>query len=139
MVDRDIEFAPHCLDLLYNKLKNQPFQCAYAYASFRFTGHINIEFPARPWDINQLVRANYISSNSMVRSNVSAAAGLVTDEKFKRLLDWCFWLKLSRLGFYGVPVPEASFVAHSTASDISAGSREDYIKKHRLVIENFVM
>jgi len=139
MVDRDIELGRNCLDNLYEVIKRQPFNIALAYASFAFKGAVNMKFPAREWDYNRLIRGNYISSNSMFRSAVTLNVGLVTDEKYKRLLDYAFLLKLAKAGYSGVPVPEASFVAWSEAGSISAGSQEDYVLKYRRVMEDFVL
>jgi hypothetical protein len=138
MLDRDISLGRHCIDRLYDVLSFSPDYIAFAYASFKFEGEINQEFPARPYDINALVQHNYISSNSMFKSAITEKVGLVTDDMFKRLLDWAFYLKLYLNEYFGIPVPTASFVAQSTKSDISARSPEDYQFKRGLVIEHFV-
>lgn len=138
MIDRDIEMGRGMLDKLYEKLKSRPANIGYCYASFAFVGHVNHEFPAIPFDINKLLQSNYISSNSMFRSSVIESVGLVTDEKYKRLLDWAFLIKCFSHGFIGVPEPRAGFIAHSTEDDISAGSQEDYKEKYMRVFEDFI-
>lgn len=138
MIDRDIHMGRGMLDKLYEKLSHQPLNIGYCYASFQFKGHINADFPAIPFDINRLVQSNYISSNSMFRSNVIEDVGLVTDEKYKRLLDWAFLLKCFAYGYIGVPEPRAAFIAHSTRKDISAGSQEEYKIKYQRVFDDFV-
>jgi len=137
MLDRDIMLGEHIFDKLYETLSAQPLMCAYAYASFEFRGYINMAFPADEWDISRLKKSNYISSNSLFRSDVVAKVELVTDDKYKRLLDWAFLLKLAKNGYYGTPCPEASFIAKSTAGDISAGSKDDYVRKHIAVVKDF--
>jgi hypothetical protein len=139
MLDRDIELGKHCLDRLYDAITGAPDYIAFAYASFKYRGHINADFPARPYDINALVQHNYISSNSMYKTAITEQVGLVKEDMYKRLLDWAFFLKLFYNEYFGVPVPTAEFVAHSTEKDISARSPEDYQQKRKLVIENFVM
>jgi len=139
MIDRDIVLGRGMLDKLVKKLRTMPEdKVGYAYASFKFEGHINQEFPAIPFDINALVQSNYISSNSLFRSKAIEEVGLVTDDKYKRLLDWAFLLKCYAHGYVGVPEPKASFVAKSTKDDISAGSQDDYKLKHYRVHEDFV-
>jgi hypothetical protein len=138
MIDRDIEMGRGMLDKLYDKLKNKPENIGYCYASFGFRGHINRDFPAEPFDINRLLQSNYISSNSMFRTNVVETVGLVTDDKYKRLLDWAFLIKCFSQGFIGIPEPRAGFIAHSTEKDISAGSDEDYKVKYMRVFEDFI-
>ena len=140
MIDRDIEMGRNMLDRLYEKLeKTKSFvNFGYCYATFQFKGHINADFPAMPFDINKLVQANYISSNSMFKSSVIEKVGLVTDDKYKRLLDYAFLLKCFGAGYVGIPEPKAWFIAHSTKDDISAGSQEDYRLKYMKVYEDFI-
>lgn len=139
MIDRDIEAGRGLLDRLYKKLDNQPDNVGYCYASFEFKGHINAKFPAISFDINRLIKGNYISSNSLFKSSVIENVGLVTNNKYKRLLDWAFLLKCYGNGFIGVPEPNAYFIAHSTKDDISAGNGNDYQLKHHRVFCDFVM
>lgn len=138
MLDNDITLGRKALDRLYEKLKTSPPHIGYAYASFKYEGHINKEFPAIPFNINKLVKGNYISSNSLFKMEVIENVGLVTDEQYKRLLDWAFLLKCYGEGFMGIGCPEASFVAQSTANDISAGSNEDYTIKSKRVYTDFI-
>jgi len=141
MIDRDITLGRHMMDRMAINLAKfhtkQP-QIVYTYASFEFKGHFNREFPAAPFNPNRLLQHNYISSNSMFISNVVDEIGLVTDDHFKRLLDWCFLLKLFYYDCIGVPCMDASFIAQSTKDDISAGSPADYEQKHMRVNEYFV-
>ncbi len=138
MVDRDIEAGRGLLDKLYIRLKEDQWPIGFSYATFQFKGHINKDFPAMPYDINRLLQGNYISSNSMFLSEVIEDVGLVTDDKYKRLLDWAFLLKCFDKGYIGVPTPRAYFIAHSTKDDVSAGSNEDYHIKFQRVFVDFV-
>jgi hypothetical protein len=138
MIDRDIILGRHMIDRLHEKLSAMPSDIVYSYASFKFSGHIDKEFPATMWDINKLLLENYISSNSMFRMSALEEVGLVFDDKYKRLLDWAFLLKLFlKKGYIGVPCPEASFVAVASANSISSGSNEDYHTKRLRVIQDF--
>ena len=138
MLDRDVILGRHMLDRLYATLDKSVPEVAYAYASFAFRGHMNFDFPAKPFDINRLLQHNYISSNSLFRSEVTENVGLVKDEKYKRLLDWAFLLKLFDAGFYGEPCETASFIVQSTESDISSGTKPDYELKRERVVVDFV-
>ena len=141
MIDRDIEMGRHMIDRLFLKLhqvsRKYP-NIAYTYATFEFKGAVNAQFPARPFDINKLVQSNYISSNSMFLSSVIEEVGLVTDDKYTRLLDYAFLLKLFGKGYVGVPEPMAWFIAHSTENDISARGQDDYKEKYLRVYEDFI-
>jgi len=138
MIDRDIILGRHMIDRLHAKLSKMPSDHVYSYANFKFSGHIDKEFPASQWDINKLLLENYISSNSMFRMSALEEVGLVFDDKYKRLLDWAFLLKLFlKKGWIGVPCPETSFVAVASANSISSGSNEDYHTKRLRVIQDF--
>jgi hypothetical protein len=141
MIDRDITLGRHMIDRMAVNLANAHSKypnIAYTYANFEFKGHINKEFPARKFNPNALMRGNYISSNSMFLSDVVEEIGLVTDDHFKRLLDWCFLLKLFYYDHFGTPCANASFVVNSTKDDISAGSNMDYQQKVMRVNEYFI-
>lgn len=138
MIDRDIEMGRGMLDRLYSKLSKTTDSVGYCYSTFQFKGHINADFPAMPFDINRLVQSNYISSNSLFKSNVIEQVGLVTDNKYKRLLDYAFLLKCFKMGYVGVPEPKSWFIAHSTEDDISAGSQNEYREKYLKVYKDFI-
>lgn len=138
MCDNDIVLSRKSLDKLYDKLKSSPPHIGYTYASFEYKGHVNKKFPAIQFDINRLVKANYISSNSLFKMSVIKKVGLVTDEFYKRLLDWAFLLKCYGQGYMGLGCPEASFVAVSSTSDVSAGDNQDYAIKSKRVYNNFI-
>lgn len=138
MIDRDIEAGRDLLDRLSQTLDRQDDCVGYCYSNFQFKGHVNCSFPAMPFDINRLIRGNYISSNSMFKSKVIEDVGLVTDDKYKRLLDYAFLLKCFAHGYVGWPEARASFIAHSTKDDISAGDGDDYQLKFQRVYDDFI-
>ena len=138
MLDNDVILGRHLLDRLYEKLDNSKYNVAFSYASFRFKGYMNYKFPAIPFDINRLLQQhNYISSNSLFSTDITMKVGLVTDNKYQRLLDHCFLLKLFYNGYIGIPCPEANFIAIASKESISAGSKLEYNIKRKLVIEDF--
>jgi hypothetical protein len=140
-LDRDIILGRGMIDKLVSAIEADglPATVAYCYCSFEFKGHVNRKFNAEPWNLDKLVQANYISSNSLIKSDLlEFIGGHVTDDKYKRLLDWALWLKFARLGFMGTPCTTTSFVAVSTEKDISAGTTEDYQQKHVRVHNDFV-
>jgi len=137
MLDNDVILGRHLLDRLYEKLDNSKYNVAFSYASFSYKGIINRDFPADSYDINKLLQHNYISSNSLFSTYITMKVGLVTDNKYQRLLDHCFLLKLFYNGYIGIPCPEANFIAISSKDSISAGSKQEYDIKRMLVIEAF--
>lgn len=140
MIDNDIVLGRNMLDRLYHTLKNERYlnrNIAFSYASFSFRGTINHDFPADPFDIQRLTKHNYISSNSMFVTEITKEVGLVTNDKYKRLLDWAFLLKLVKHGYSGAPCDNAHFIARSEPKDISAGSKNDYVIKRKRVLDDF--
>lgn len=138
MIDNDIELGRHMIDRLHKALKDSDDNVGYTYAGFEFKGAVNAKFPADPFEIKRLAQGNYISSNSMFKMSVIDKVGLVTDDKYKRLLDWAFLLKCLSKGYYGLNVPNAQFVAISEPGDVSTGSQQDYWIKHERVYKDFV-
>jgi hypothetical protein len=139
MVDKDIIPARHMLDKMYDTLKRTPNDIAFCYVSFEFVGAINRQFFGIEYNPIALLRSNYISSNSMIKlDKLDEIGGVVTDNKYKRLLDWCLWLNFLSYGYYGIRCPDTGFVAISDKESISARSNEDYKQKSKLVMRDFI-
>ena len=141
-LDRDIDLGRHALDRLYDVMINESYRSdriiGYAYASFKYTGYINHDFPAVPFDGKKLLQSNYISSNSLYSTEVIEKVGLVTDNSYRRLLDWAFLIKCFGQGIIGAPCPKATFKVVSTPDDISSGDNNDYMIKSSRVYEDFI-
>ena len=138
-LDRDIILGRNMIDKMASILSNTPETVAYTYASFEFKGTINIKFKARTFDPVALCRDNYISSNSLIKiEELYNIGGFVTENKYKRLLDWCLWLHFFYKGYQGVPTPKTSFIAISTKDDVSAGSDYEYRTKKKHVFNDFI-
>ena len=148
-LDRDIILGRHMIDRMVNVFEGRgttrtrnriiPASTAFVYCNFEFKGTVERKFPAEPYDINRLAKGNYISSNSLMNlDTLEFIGGPVVDDQYVRLLDWALWLKFAQFGYVGYPCTEASFIAVSSASDISAGNPEDYQIKHQRVHKDFV-
>lgn len=136
-IDNDTEWSDGTLDELYTALNKSSESIGYSYCGFQFKGHLNSAFQAIPFNRDKLKQGNYISSNSMFKSKVIYDVGLVTDDKYVRLLDWAFLLKCLNAGYTGIPCT-GFFIAHSSQNSISSRSKEDYeIKKNR-VLKDFL-
>jgi hypothetical protein len=64
--------------------------------------------------------------------------GFVTNNRYKRLLDWCLWLKFFSKGYIGKACENASFIAVSKEDDVSAGSLEEFNLKKGRVFNDFI-
>ena len=138
-IDNDIKVSKHWLDKMYKALESGKPEIAYSYTSFEFTGAINIKFPLRKFDPDYLLKMNYISSCSLVKTQLlDQIGGFVTDDKYFRLLDWALWLKFLRFGFIGQPVENAHFCAYASPTSVSCRSAEDYKEKALAIKEDFI-
>jgi len=121
------------------KLENSFYSDAYTYVSFEYQGAVNKKFPADPFNPDRLRQMNYISSNSMFKTDVLSSVTIVTDDKYKRLLDWAYYLKLLNYGYAATPCENGYFVATSSTDSISAGGKEEFLQKYAKVREDFVL
>jgi len=138
-LDRDIVLGRSMIDRMVFVLDIVPDNVAFTYANFEFKGVVDRSFPAIPYDINLLLQNNYISSNSLIKiDKLNIIGGFVTEEKYRRLLDWVLWLRFFDYGYVGLPTPNANFVAISSSEDISAGTNEDFIKKRSLILHEVI-
>lgn len=138
-LDNDIVADRGLLDKLHNSLKGSSEKFAYSYCSFEFKGNINLKFPLREFDQAVLLHRNYISFNSLIRTESLEEIGeFVTDDDYFRLLDWALWLKFLYNGYIGRPVPGAHFTALSNENSVSSGSAGDYQKKAERIKRDFV-
>jgi len=136
-LDNDIILGRYMLDRLVQKMDK--IKKGYCFASFKFKGYTNVEFPNIDFDISKLLQSNYISSNSLIYiKSLKEIGWFVKDDKYKRLLDWALWLKFLWYGYVGTPCPEAKFTAISSKEDISSQGSDDYKIKSQRVIQDFV-
>lgn len=139
MVDRDIIPSRQMLDRMYDTLRKTDRYTAFCYCNFEFKGAVNKRFYDIEYDPIQLLRGNFLSSNTMIKlDKLDEIGGVVTDDKYKRLLDWCLWLQFLSFGYYGILCQDANFIAMSDKESVSARSTEDYKQKYRLVRRDFI-
>lgn len=144
IIDRDIILSRNMLDKLYDTIQRSSVKsnhkCAFSYCPFSYKGYINITFPPILYDIDKLLKKNYISSNSMyLTAAVEDVGGFVTNEKYHRTSDWAMFLKLYLNGYIGSLCANTSFIAMSTKNDISAGSNEEYHLTQQLIYRDFIV
>jgi len=143
MIDRDILPSRNMIDHMYETLTRAQVKSdnryAYCYVDFEYKGHINIPFKGIEFDPVKLLKQNYISSNSMIKTeDLEYVGGIVVDRRFDRLSDWALWLTFLGEGFSGIRSPKGSFVALSEEGDVSAGKQEEYRKCYLEIYENII-
>lgn len=138
-IDADTKWKFKTLDYMYQTLMNsKDSSIGYCYCSFEYKGTVNAKFPTIPFNSEKLKRSNYISSNSMILTDVYKRVSPVISDDYIRLLDWAYWLKLLYYGYKGIPCNNGSFVAKSKEKDVSSQGIEDYQEKYRRVYKDFV-
>ncbi len=117
--DSDVIWEPGALDKLVDALERSGE--AYAYCDFG-KGSLGT-WVSGEWDEKRLRASNYISTMSVIATEVLEACGdHPFDENIKRLQDWDLWLSLLSKGFRGTYVPEVLFHTEFSAPGISMGS-----------------
>ena len=92
--DADIEWLPDALDVLVGALQKHP-EAAYAYGAYAIGNWVQCNLP---FDELRLRRSNYISTMSLIRSDLFPGF----DERLKRMQDWDLWLTMLEQGHRGV-------------------------------------
>jgi glycosyltransferase involved in cell wall biosynthesis len=133
--DNDIEWEPHGIEALYHSLRYSP--AGYSYGHFkkeeRVIGNI-------PFDRKQLLKVNYISTMSLIRSNLFRLFKF--DENIIRLQDWDLWLTFLEHGICGVYCGELIFKTKRNPNGITHGTMSYHEalmilrRKHKGLYEN---
>ena len=117
--DSDVIWHPGALDKLVDALDESGE--AYAYCDYG-KGSLGT-WVAGEWSEKRLLAANFISTMSVIRTEVLKGFPWPPfDEKIERLQDWDLWLSLLASGYRGTYVPEVLFDTEFTAPGISMGS-----------------
>lgn len=99
--DNDINWCPAALSQMYNLLQRRT-DISFAWGSYELSGNI---WCNRNWDEKELLRRNYISTMTMVRT----ADHPGFDPKLRRLQDWDVWLTMLSQGKKGEWTGELAF------------------------------
>jgi hypothetical protein len=139
IIDRDIIPCRNMLMKMEQTLSRANNEIVYCYANFEFAGEVNARFYGLEFEPMKLLNSNYISSNSLIKyDKLTEIGGFITDNKYKRLLDWALWLTFLKHGYYGILCKEANFIAMSDKNSVSAGTQEEYKLKYKLIKEDII-
>lgn len=97
-LDADAELVPHALAQFASALEDHP-DAAFAYSNLHWGAR---PFRAKPFDVSELKRRNFIHTSSLIRRD--AFPGF--DESIKKLQDWDLWLAMAEQGLKGVWIDE---------------------------------
>lgn len=127
--DSDVIWWPGALDDMIAVL-DEDKGASFAYCDFIW-GHISMV--AGYWDKEKLLRENYISTMSMIRTDQLLSYSYKPwNEALDRLQDWALWLSLVERGGRGVYVSEVLFKTPMKEDGISGtGSHADAVKAVR--------
>ena len=135
-VDNDTIWNRKTFDKMLRILEISPDNIAYAYCSFSYRGAVTADFPAIPFDPTRLRQNNYISSNSIFKTGILKKFEPIDDNKYQRLLDWAYYLRLLNNKYIGIPT-DGYFTALAGKNSISAGSNMEFHQKRMAVLEDF--
>lgn len=136
--DSDVIWVDGALDKLVDELERSCL--AYAYCDYGKGGD-GTTFVAGDWSERRLRSMNYISTMTVIRSEVleSCLRGGCRpfDESIERFQDWDLWLSLLENGSRGAYVPETLFHTEFRSGCISMrsgdqGAETTVLKKHGL-------
>ena len=114
-LDADIELDREYLETMLTALAEAP-KAAYAYCRYERKGELTGYEGGGPWDPFKLMKANYISTMSLIRRRTYMG----WNESLDRLQDWEMWLRMfKRGGYWGTFVDEVLFTAYYKPGDIS--------------------
>ncbi|MFW5847692.1 MAG: glycosyltransferase [bacterium] len=126
--DDDIILPKNILSEMYLALRHNP-KIGYAYCGYH--GIVlhpeshpmrgNFRIPSRPFNATALKKGNYISTMSLIRSDVFP----MFDEKLKRLQDWDIFLTLLSKGIEGIFLPNIEFYAYYLDEGITSNSNSE--------------
>lgn len=140
VLDNDITLGRNHIDRMMSVVEKSSNKIGYIYCPFEYRGFINVKFPPMEFDVNRLLRSNYISSNSLYKTSmIKQVGGFIVDEDTHRLSDWAMWLKCLKFGYIGKLCSNTSFVAISTERSISSGGNDEYIRTVKLLNERYIL
>ena len=139
-IDNDIEMDRGLLDDMCKLLSNTDEQIAYCYCPFSYIlpDGRSISFNNN-FDKNKLLKQNYISSNSMIKTkSLYDVGGFVYESKYERLLDWALWLRFLYYGYEGILLNTKQFKTPLNENNVSSRGAKDYQLKYKRVYEDFI-
>ena len=138
-LDNNTMWQKNTLDNMYKTIIKSKKNVAYVYTSFQFKKNdIPVaSFMNIPFDANRLRQANFISSNSMIKRALLKQCPFITNEKYKRLLDYAHWLSFLKKGYIG-KLSKGYFYSIMNEGNVSSGNQQDYITKLRRVHADFL-
>lgn len=138
-LDNDIDADSGWLDSMYKALESSNDNIAYAYTSFEYYGYMNRSFKAKPFNSSVLMNGNYISFNSLIKTDAFLDIdGFVDLYGQDRLWDWALWLKFLKHNYIGMPVYDKEFRAFASSNSISCKSPENYYKNYDLIKKSYL-
>lgn len=128
-LDADDRLRPTMIAWTVAALDAAP-DAAFAYTDYRFFGEVERDVRTIDFDVDRLMRANYITASALIRREALAAVGGYRTSMALGYEDWDLWLSLAEQGFTGVHVAEILFEYR-----VRAGSRNSEAKANQAAIE----
>lgn len=118
-LDDDITLQSEAIEKMVNALDKS--KASYAYSDYSRSGRVSGAFNSHKWDLEELKKTNFISSQSLIRAKDFTG----WDEKVIRYTDWALWRKMAKQKKFGVYIPEILFDAYYDDSGVSVRGEAD--------------
>jgi glycosyltransferase involved in cell wall biosynthesis len=107
-LDADDTIERTCLTQMVALLDSRP-DLGIAYCDIRFFGATSSVTQAIEYDLNELLRENFMVVTSLFRKTLFDEVGGYWEELEFGYEDWCLWIDFAALGYYGKRIPEPLF------------------------------
>ena len=133
--DDDIILPDGYFQKLYDVLSKTGMYVGYAYTGYK--GIVlndnhpigkNYEIKSQEWDMNDLIRFNYISTMSLIKREHFKGF----DERLPRFQDWDLWLTLAEEMVSGVFIPNYYFLAFYNDDGITSKNNNERLAMDKL-------
>jgi len=138
-IDSHTTWKKGTLDKMYQTMLKTQDHEAYVYCSFEFVRNKVpiVSFMNKKFDVDNLRKMNYISSNSMIKRKCLDEVPFIIDDKYVRLLDYAHWLSFLKQGYHG-KLSEGYFYSEMKFHNMSSGSQKDFQIKLDRVHKEFL-
>jgi glycosyltransferase involved in cell wall biosynthesis len=123
-LDGDLLLQIHMLGRMEQELADHP-DVNFVYSHYDRTGAVTGKVLAKPWDLGELKRGNYVSPMALIRRKDLLSPCF--DESLDRYEDWDLWLRMGLAGRRGRLIDEVLFTAYYRPGDLSSqGESQDH-------------
>lgn len=135
MLDPDNILYPDCIEILLNALRNS--DASFSYPLIQKFGVDDNVLNAHKWDVNQLLKDNYIDNMVLIRKSIwNQVGGYSNDMPVFGWEDYDLWLKIAINGGWGLQVTKILAKYRTHMKSLTFSETQYYIDDLRKYIKN---